>query len=307
MEFKSNLEKILKEGKFAITTEVAPPKGINRKDIEEKAEIVRNYADAVNITDNQRAVVRLSSFSSCIILLNIGVEPIMQMTCRDRNRVALQSDLLGANASGIKNVLCLTGDHQSLGNHPFAKNVYDIDSIQELAMFKRMMIEGKDESGDLLNPPPSVFLGAVENPFADPLEFRALRLAKKIKAGAEFIQTQAVYDIERFEKFMELVRDRKLDEKCFILGGIVPLKSSKAAKFVKEKVSGMSIDNNIIERLEKSTDPKKEGIKIAIETIKQLKTIKGIRGIHLMAIAWEEKVPEIIIESGLTKKERGLS
>lgn len=241
----------------------------------------------------------MSSFASSLLCLQEGAEPVMQMTCRDRNRIALQSDLLGAAALGIKNVLCLSGDHQRFGNQKEAKNVYDIDSIQELQIFRTMRDEKTVWGGDKLEEAPNIFLGATENPFADPLEFRVMRLGKKIAAGAEFIQTQAVFDIERFERWMSDVREMGLDRKAHILAGVVPLKSLGAAKYMKTKVPGMVIPDSTIERIRAVGDVKSEGVKMCVEQIEQIRSIKGVHGVHIMAIAWEEIVPEIVLKTGL--------
>lgn len=298
MRAGSNLEKILSSGNFAVTAEIGPPRGADGEHMRNWARKLKGYADAFNITDCQTAIVRLSSLAGAVLLLSEGVEPVMQMTCRDRNRIAIQSDILGASALGVKNILCLSGDHQSFGNMKGSKNVYDIDSIQQIAMFKMMRDEKKDMSGEALTKAPELFIGAAENPFADPFEFRAIRLAKKVNAGVDFIQTQLIYDIERFEKFMAMVRDKGLDSKVHILGGVTPLKSAKVAKYMT-KIPGLLIPQDIITRMEKAQEPKKEGIKLCLETIEQLKKIKGVHGVHIMAIAWEEKVPEIAQDAGL--------
>ena len=223
MSYRSNLEKILSEGRFVVTAEIGPPKGSDAKKIRDKAEIVRGSADAFNITDNQTSVVRMSSLAGCVILLSMKMEPIMQMTCRDRNRIGLQSDVLGAAALGVRNILCLTGDHQSFGNHPAAKGVFDVDSIQLLQIIKNMRDAGVFQSGDpLLAERPCVFLGAVANPYADPFDAQVDRLRKKIDAGAEFIQTQSVYNIEKFSRWMDDVRSQGLDKKVYILAGVTP-------------------------------------------------------------------------------------
>ncbi|MDH7509063.1 MAG: methylenetetrahydrofolate reductase [Methanomassiliicoccales archaeon] len=299
MKAGSNLEKVLEAGHFAVTAEIGPPKSANPEVVRHHARMLKGYADAFNLTDNQTAIVRLSSLASAVICLQEGVEPVMQMTCRDKNRIALQSDLLGASALGIKNVLCLTGDHQTFGNEKGAKNVYDIDSIQELLIFRKMRDEKRICGGEELEEAPKVFLGAAENPFADPFEFRVIRLAKKVNAGADFIQTQAIYDMERFEKWMEGVRERGLDKRVHILAGVIPLKSVGAARYMKNKVSGMIVPDSIIDRMKRAKDPKAEGVKICIEQIEYLKTVKGVHGVHIMAIAWEEIVPEIVRQAGL--------
>lgn len=299
MKADSNLEKVLEAGKFAVTAEVGPPKGADAQHMRNWARKLKGYADAYNVTDCQTAVVRLSSLAGGLILLQEGLEPVFQMVCRDRNRIAMQSDILGASALGIKNILCLTGDHQTFGDNKSSKNVFDLDSIQQVQMCKILRDEKKDLGGNELTVAPKLFIGAASNPFADPFEFRVVRLAKKVKAGADFIQTQCIYDLERFEKFMAMVRERGLDKKVHILGGVTPLKSAKVAKYMKKKVAGITIPDELITRLEKAQEPKKEGIKICVETIEALKRIKGVHGVHLMAIGWEEVVPEIVEQAGL--------
>jgi methylenetetrahydrofolate reductase (NADPH) len=303
MKASSNLQQVLDSGQFAVTAEIGPPKGANPEVVRKHARNMKGYADAFNLTDNQTAVVRLSSWAASLVCLQEGVEPVMQMACRDRNRIAIQSDVLGASALGVKNMLCLTGDHQIFGNQKEAKNVYDLDSIQELMVLRMMRDEGKTWGGDPLETAPKIYLGAVENPFGDPFEFRVPRLAKKVAAGADFIQTQSIYDMDRFERFMDGVRDRGLDRKVHILAGVLPLKSAKVAQYMKNKVSGMSVPDAVIDRMKNAVDPKAEGIKLCVETIEHLKTVKGVHGVHIMAVAWEEKVPEIVREAGLFPRE----
>ncbi len=299
MKSESNLEKVLEAGNFAVTSEIGPPKSADGNVVRKKTGILKNFVDAANITDNQTAIVRLSSIAAASILLQEGIEPVAQMTVRDRNRIAIQSDILGAAALGVKNVLCLSGDHQKFGNHPSSKNVFDIDSMQLIRMLKDMRDAKKFQCGDEMDVEPRLFIGAAANPFADPFEFRVHRLAKKIDAGVDFIQTQGIYDINRFEKWLEEARSEGLTEKVYILGGVIPLKSAGAAKYIKNKVAGMIVPDSLIDRMKNAADPKQEGIKIAIETIEQLKDMKGVHGVHIMAIEWEEKVPEIVKESGL--------
>jgi methylenetetrahydrofolate reductase (NADPH) len=295
----SNLEKILEAGKFAVTSEIGPPKSADANVIRKKCGMLKGFVDAANITDNQTAIVRLSSIAAANILLQEGIEPVAQMTVRDRNRIAIQSDILGAAALGVKNVLCLSGDHQIFGNHPQSKNVFDVDSMQLIRMLKDMRDEKKFQCGDEIDVEPRLFLGAAANPFADPFEFRVDRLAKKIDAGVDFIQTQGIYDVPRFEQWLNEANDRGLTEKVYVLGGVIPLKSAGAAKYIKNKVAGMMVPDELIDRMKNASDAKQEGIKIAIETIEQLKNMKGVQGVHVMAIEWEEKVPEIVKESGL--------
>ena len=300
MSNKSNLEQILSDGKFAITAEIGPPKGADPNKIKSKGEIVKGYADAFNITDNQTAVVRLSSMGGSFILLEMDLEPIMQITCRDRNRLAIQSDVLGASAVGVKNMLFLTGDHQSFGNHPSAKGVYDIDSIQLINIVKNMRNNGIFQSGDkILSGNPDVFIGAAANPFADPFELRVDRLEKKIYAGADFIQTQSVFNLEKFNIWMDEVVSRGLDNKTHILPGITPLKSLKMTERMKFHVPGVDIPDHIYNRMKNASDPKAEGFNIALELINEIKKIKGIHGLHITALFWEDILPELIKESNL--------
>ena len=299
MKAGSNLEKVISSGQFAVTGELGPPKSADVSMIKEHGETMRDYVDAFNITDNQTAIVRTSSIGVAGVLLQMGLEPVVQMTVRDRNRIALQGDLLGAVAMGVKNVLCLSGDHQMFGNEPASKGVYDIDSMQLLKAFKDIRDEGKFIGGDDVEAPLSVYLGAVANPFADPFEYRVDRLEKKIAAGASFIQTQCIFDLERFKRWMELVRERGLHKKVAILGGVTPIKSLGAARYMKNFVSGITIPDELIERMKGAEKKKEEGLKIAIETIKQLKEIEGVAGVQVRAIAWEEVVPEIVERAGL--------
>ncbi|MEE9604685.1 MAG: methylenetetrahydrofolate reductase [Candidatus Scalindua sp.] len=300
-DFKSgsNLEKLLKRGEFVVTSELGPPRGASREAVEKKAEILKGYADAFNLTDCQTAMVRLSSIAAGTILVNMGMEPIIQMTCRDRNRIAIQSDILGAAALGMKNLLCLTGDHQCFGDHPDAKGVFDIDSIQLLDIVRQMRDEKKFQSGEELKVEPRLFLGAAENPFADPFKFRAIRLAKKIRAGADFIQTQIIYNIKKFEEWMSLVRDMGLHKKVFILAGVTPIRSLGMAKYMKKNVPGMDVPDEIIKRLEGAEKKKAEGINICLDIIERVRKIEGVAGVHIMAIEWEEIVPEIVERAGL--------
>ncbi len=301
MKSESNLEKVLESDQFAVTGECGPPRGADRSVIEKKAEYLKGNVDAVNVTDCQTSIVRLSSIATCVILSQLGVEGTMQMVTRDRNRIAMQSDIFGAYALGVRNILCLTGDHQTFGNQPAAKNVFDLDSIQLIQTVKQMRDEGKLLGGDEIEGAPKMFIGAAANPFADPFEFRVVRLAKKVAAGADFIQTQCIYNLKKFEKWMEMVRAKGLHEKVCILAGVTPLKSAGMAKYMKEKVAGMDVPDEIIERMKGVPKEKaaEEGINICVEMIQKVKEIEGIRGIHLMAIEWEEKVHEIVEKAGL--------
>ncbi len=299
MKSGSNLEKILASGQFAVTAECGPPKGTSGKVIQRKGDLLKSHCDALNVTDNQTAIVRMSSLSGCVLLRQGGVEPVMQMVVRDRNRLAIQADILGAVALGIRNVLCLSGDHQKFGNHPTAKGVYDIDSIQLIQTLKQMRDEQKFLSGDDISGDVPLFLGAAANPFADPFEFRVIRLAKKINAGADFIQTQAIFDVPKFARWMEMVRGRGLDEKTHILAGVIPVKSVGMARYMRNNVSGLSVPKEVVDRMADAEDAKEEGVKICLEIIEQLKDIDGIHGVHIMAVAWEDIVPSIVEKAGL--------
>ena len=299
MKSGSSLERILESGQFAVTGEAGPPKGSSAKAVERKGELLKFCCDAINVTDNQTAIVRMSSLAGTILLKNQGIEPVLQMVVRDRNRLALQADLLGAAALGIRNVLCLSGDHQKFGNHPSAKGVYDIDSMQLIQLVKQMrdehtLINGEEFSGEA-----PFFIGAAANPYADPFEFRVVRLAKKVAAGADFIQTQGIFDVPKFVKWMDMVRDRGLHEKTHILAGLIPMKSVGMARYMRNNVSGLSVPKELVDRMADASDPKEEGVTICLETIEQLKEIDGIHGIHIMAVAWEDIVPRIVEESGL--------
>ncbi len=295
MKSGSNLEKILKAGHFAFTGELGPPRGTGAEEVRHKASFLKGNVDAVNITDNQTAVVRMSSWAASLIVLQEGLEPNYQMVCRDRNRLAMQSDILGAYTLGIRNMLCLSGDHQKFGDHPQAKGVFDIDSMQLIGMVKKMRDEGKFLGGTEILNPPQIFIGAAANPFADPFEWRVHRLAKKIASGVDFVQTQCIYNMEKFRAFIKQANDMGLTEKVYILAGVTPMKSVGMAKYMKSKVPGMDVPDDIIKRLQgvDKTKVADEGIKIACEQIEEFKEMKGVAGVHLMAIEWEHKVPEI--------------
>ena len=293
MKSGSRLERVLEAGHFAFTGELGPPQGANVEAIKKKASHLKGMVDAVNITDNQTAVVRMASWAAGLIAIQEGLEPNYQMVCRDRNRIAMQSDILGAYAHGIRNMLCLSGDHQQFGNHPFTKGVFDIDSIQLISMVKGMRDNKKFLNGDDIDEAPRLFIGAAANPFAEPFEFRVHRLAKKIEAGADFIQTQCIYDMKRFREWMKQAHDMGLTEKVSILAGVTPLKSGGMARYMAKNVSGIIIPDEIIDRIVNAKKAAEEGIKICVEQIEELKEIKGVRGVHLMAIEWEHKVPEI--------------
>jgi methylenetetrahydrofolate reductase (NADH) len=297
----SKLQKIMAAGHFGVTSECGPPRGTDGHVVEEKARLIGDYVDAINVTDNQTAVVRMCSLASCIRIKQMGLEPVLQMVTRDRNRIGLQSDILGAASFGIHNLLCLTGDHQSFGDHPNAANVFDLDSTQLVRTATMMRDEGKLLSGFEMKSRPEMFIGAAENPFADPFEIRVMRLAKKVAAGAQFIQTQCIYNMPKFKLWMQGVVDKGLHEKVFIMAGITPMKGLGMAKYMKNRVPGMDVPDDLIARLAGTPKEKQaeEGIKIAIEQIQELKEVQGVRGFHIMAIEWEEKVPEIVKAAGL--------
>lgn len=302
----SRLEQVLRAGQFAVTGELGPPKCGDPEVIREKAACLKGVVDAVNITDNQTAIVRMSSVAAGLIALQEGLEPVIQFTCRDRNRLAIQSDVLGASALGIKNMLCLSGDHQCFGNHPDAKNVFDIDSMQLVAMLKRMRDDGQFACGEEIRKnkksplaPPKLFIGAAANPFGDPLAFRVLRLAKKVRAGADFVQTQCIYDMDRFRTWMGQVRDMGLHEQVYILAGITPLKSVRMAEYMRDSVAGLTVPDALIDRIKKAGDAKAEGERIAIEQIQELRETPGVAGVHIMAIEAEQSVAGIAQAAGL--------
>jgi 5,10-methylenetetrahydrofolate reductase len=299
MKAGSNLERILENGQFTVTAELGPPRGASGRLIETKGELLRASCDAINVTDNQTAIVRMGSLASCAILRGQGLEPVLQITVRDRNRLAIQSDILGAAALGIRNVLCLSGDHQRLGDHPQAKGVFDLDSIQLIAALKQMRDERQLLSGRELRGEVPLFIGAAANPFADPFEFRVTRLAKKAKAGADFIQTQAVFDLPRFRRFMEMVTERGLDRKLHILAGVIPTKSAGMARYMRDYVAGVVVPDEVVTRMEDAKEAREEGVAICLEVIEQVLEIPGVHGIHIMAVGWEEIVPEIVERANL--------
>jgi len=299
MKAGTNLEKVLDRGKFAVTAEAGPPKGTSAAAIQKKGELLRHCCDAVNVTDNQTAIVRMSSVAGCLLLKRQGIDPVMQMVVRDRNRLAIQGDVLGAVALGIGNILCLSGDHQQFGNHPATKGVFDIDSMQLIQTLKTMRDEKKFISGEDVSGEVPLYIGAVANPFADPFEFRVRRLAKKVKAGADFIQTQAVYDVARFRRWMEMAAERELDQQTHILAGVIPIKSAGMARYMKDYVPGVIVPDEIVTRMERADNAKEEGIRIVLEIIEQLKEIPGVHGIHIMAVSWEDSVPAIVEQAGL--------
>lgn len=301
MKTDSVLEKVLASGELAVTGECGPPRGALPDVVKNKAAMLKGYVDAVNVTDNQTAMVRMSSFGASVFLRQMDMHPVFQMVTRDRNRLAMQSDIIGAYSHGINTMLCLSGDHPKFGDHAMAANVHDLDSIQLIQTVRGMRDEGRFQGGAEIKNPPKMFIGAAANPFADPFELRVARLAKKVKAGVDFVQTQCIYNIDKFEKWMEGVRERGLHEKVYIMAGVTPMKSAGMAKYMKNKVPGMDVPDEVVKRMEGVPKEKQaqEGIDICVESIERLREIKGVSGFHIMAIEWEEKVPEIVTRAGL--------
>ena len=317
MRSGSNLERVLEGGQFAVTAEIGPPMDCNGEVVVEKARLLRGCADAFNITDCQTAVVRMSSIASAVLVMREGLEPVMQMTCRDRNRIAIQADVLGAAALGVRNCLCIAGDHQSFGaagrlkGHPGAKNVYDVDSIQLVSILKGLRDDGRQQGGDEIEKRPPLFIGGVWTPMGDPVDFRPWRLAKKVRAGADFIQTQGIYDMDGFREQMKVVRGMGVHEQVAILAGIIVPRNLGMLKYMENAVAGVSVPRELMERMgaarEAAGDDKvqarknqeEEGLRIAVELIEQAREVEGVRGVHIQAIEWEQKVPEIVERAGL--------
>lgn len=297
----SRLHRTLLSGRFAVTAEIGPPRGASTAGIRRRARLLKDWIDAANITDGQSAVVRLASWAGCLALLQEGVEPVMQLQCRDRNRIALQADLLGAAAVGVPNVLLLTGDHQRFGDHPDARGVFDLDSVQLVWTARTMRDHARLLSGRTLSTAPRWFIGAVENPFAAPQRFRADRLGKKVAAGAQFVQTQFVFDVPAFARWMERVRALGLHERCFILAGVGPVRSLRALAHMRREVPGLHVPDEVVRRLHAVPEDRvaEEGIALCAEIIQQVREIPGVAGVHVMAFGWEEAVPEILSRAGL--------
>jgi methylenetetrahydrofolate reductase (NADPH) len=292
----------LASGGFAVTAEISPPRGASTEPITEEARLLRDWVDAVNVTDNQGSNVRLASWAGSLAVMAAGLEPVMQMTCRDRNRIALQSDLLGASALGIRNILVMTGDHPKFGDHPGARPVFDLDSVQLLWTLRTMRDQHTLLSGRRLNPAPDCFLGAVENPFAPPVSFRAERLGKKVAAGAQFVQTQFVFDIPAFGRWMAQVRDLGLDERCAILAGVGAVRSLRALDYMRAKVPGVYVPDDVYRRLRAVPADRvaAEGTRLAAETVRQVGEMPGVAGVHLLVAGNEQAVPGILEGAGLT-------
>jgi methylenetetrahydrofolate reductase (NADPH) len=293
------LERVLRAGKFAVTSELAPPDSALAEDVYERARVFDGYVDGMNATDGSGAHCHMSSVAMCALLTSVGYSPVLQISCRDKNRIAIQGDVLGAAAMGVSNVLCLSGDGVQVGDHPEAKPVFDLDSISLLETIRGMRDESRFISGRPITTPPKMFLGAAENPSAPPVDFRPYRLAKKIAAGAQFIQMQYVFDLAQFRVFMAKSGDLGLLENVFILPGVGPLASARTALWIRNNVPGIHIPDEIIKRLEGAEQPKKEGQKICIELIQQIREVEGVSGVHVMAYRQEEAVADIIQQSGV--------
>lgn len=299
MAEQSNLEKKLKAGHFVVCSEMGPPIGADPDFIRDKAANLKGYVDGVNVTDNQTAIVRMSSIAAAKIASEEGLEMIIQVTARDRNRIGLQSDILGASALGLRNVLCLTGDHQVFGMDEGAKNVFDLGSVQLIKVVNDMVHEGVLLNGKEMDTPPYMFIGGAANPYAEPFAMQMIKMEKKVEAGVQFFQTQAIYNLDKFKYWMEEVRKRGLHERAYILAGILPTRSVKALKMMKKHVAGMDVPDEVIARMAAADDRKAEGIKMAVEAIETVREIEGVRGIHLMPVAWEEITPVVIKEASL--------
>jgi methylenetetrahydrofolate reductase (NADPH) len=298
----SKLERVLESGQFAVTAEAGPPRGSLAEVMLKKGDLLKDACDAVNVTDNQIAMVRMSSLAGCVLLKQAGAEPVLQLALRDRNRLALQSDVLGAAALGIRNVLCLAGDHQQLGNHPSAMGVYDIDPIHLIQMLKGLRDEHRLMNGQSVSGEVPVYIGAVANPRGDATGMGLISLRKKVAAGADFIQTQAVFDVSAFRAWMDQVRAQGLHEKVHILASILPIKSLDMARRMREGIPGLCIPEQLLLRMEKSADAGEASAQFSVELIEQLRAIPGVRGVHIMAVAWEEIVPRIVKAAGLSPR-----
>ena len=308
----STLERVLRDGKFAVTVEIVPPRVPSLNVVGKKLEMLRGLADAINITDNASAAVKMSSLAVCAYLVQQGAEPVLQVTARDRNRLALQADLIGAYALGIRNVFAVTGDYIMMGDHPSAKPVYDMDSVQIVQMFDKMRRGYLDSGVELRSTSktplfqPNFFLGASANPFADPLPFHVLKTAKKRQAGAEFIQTQCTFDLPRLREFMRMIVDAGLHEELDFLIGIMPCKSYRPLEFMCTSVPGVRVPEEAIKRMRDAANGEEEGIQMAVEIIEEVRKIEGVVGIHIMTVSWEAAIPEVLKRAHLLPEERGV-
>jgi len=300
-EERSRLQSLFEAGEFVVTGEIGPPMGADTAHVYHVAEELKGIIDAANVTDNQTSILRMSSIAASLLAQQKGVEAVVQMTCRDRNRIAIQSDLLGAWALGLRNLLLLSGDHQSFGNDPQAKNVYDVDSVQLIKMISDLQNQGNFYNGKKAKGVPGFFIGTTTNPFADPAELQLIRLKKKIQAGAKFVQTQSIYDIDKFEAWMEKVREWGLHEQAYIQAGVLANKSVRSIEMT-QKVPGIAIPDSLVDRMRKAEDAKEEGINIVLEIIERIKKIEGVSGLHIMAVGWEEIVPIIVKRAGFSPR-----
>ena len=303
MTTKSNLARVLDSGQFAVTAEISPPQNTEFDTIIKNINLIKGYVDAFNVPDGQAAVVAMASWAACLLGIREGLDAILHMTCRDRNRIAIQMDILAVSAFGVNNILCLSGDPIYFGNHPNAKPVFDLDSVQLIRMVKRLRDEKKFDNGELITgAEPRLFIGAAINPFTQPPDSSIDRLKDKVAAGADFVQTQPIYNIEAFKKWMQSIREAGLHKQTKILAGITPVTSVAAARYMKTKIPGMDIPDTIIERLRKARNKEEaaeEGIRIAVEAVNQLKQIEGVAGVHIMTLQREEFVPKICTAAGL--------
>lgn len=302
MKSGSNLERLLTAGEFVVCGELGPPQSADPEAVRKKCKNFVGSVDAVNLTDNQSAIVRMSSIASAQLVMEQGIEPVMQMTCRDRNRIAMQSDILGAAALGVKNILCLSGDHMTAGNHSCAKPVYDMDSTSLISMVKGMRDDKKFLCGDEIKVPPKVLIGGAANPFAEPYDWRVTRMAKKIEAGADFIQTQAIFDLKRFEEFMLEARKNELHKRVYIIAGVLPARSAKALGYMAKDLPGMCVPDEYLKRMEAAggkEEQMEEGIKICVELISRIRNIEGVAGVHIMPVMWESVTPTLVERAGL--------
>ncbi len=293
------LERVLRAGHFAVTAEIAPPDSADPEEVYNRAQVFDGYVDAINATDGSGANCHMSSVGVCSLLTRRGYAMVMQVSCRDKNRIAIQGDVLGAAAMGVANILCLTGDGVQAGDQPDAKPVFDLDCMSLLQMVTSMRDQGQFLSGRKLTSPPRVFLGAAANPFGPPLDYRPLRLQKKIEAGAQFVQTQYCFDLDLLRTYMARVRDLGLTERCYILIGVGPMPSAKTAAWIRDNVPGVHIPDEIIRRLLGAKNQREEGLKICVEMIQAVREMEGVHGVHVMAYRQEERVPEIISASGV--------
>ncbi len=298
---RGRLERVLRAGEFAVTAELDPPDSTDPEEVTERARVFDGWVDAINATDGSGANCHMSSVGACALLTRVGYAPVMQISCRDHNRIAIQGNVLGAAAMGVCNILCLTGDGVQAGDQPQAKPVFDLDCMSLLETIRTMRDQSRFLSGRAITTPPKVFLGAAANPFAPPHDFRPLRLAKKIAAGAQFVQTQYCFDVPMFRAYMDRVRDMGLHEKCFIIVGVGPLRSAGAARWIRSNVPGVHIPDPVITRLEGAAKQSLEGKRLCIETIQEIREIPGVCGVHVMAYRQEERVAEIISESGVLR------